>query len=134
MDWRSFRLKGRFRNLNPAFAGPNEWQRVRFIASRIWTTTLHPQSSPLVRRANDGGLLRGNKTDATITWIGHASFLIQLDGLNILTDPHWSERASPVSFAGPKRLVAPGLHFEYLPPIDLVLISHDHYDHLDLPT
>jgi N-acyl-phosphatidylethanolamine-hydrolysing phospholipase D len=94
----------------------------------------HPQTSPLVRRANDGALLRANKTDATVTWVGHASFLIQLDGLNILTDPHWSERASPVSFAGPMRLVAPGLRFEYLPPIHLVLISHDHYDHLDLPT
>lgn len=69
-----------------------------------------------------------------VTWIGHASVLVQADGLNILTDPVWSERASPVSFAGPKRVRAPGVRFEDLPRIDLVLISHNHYDHLDLPT
>jgi N-acyl-phosphatidylethanolamine-hydrolysing phospholipase D len=66
-----------------------------------------------------------------VTWVGHSSFLIQCDGLNILTDPIWSNRASPVSFAGPKRLVPVPLALENLPPIDIVLISHDHYDHLD---
>jgi N-acyl-phosphatidylethanolamine-hydrolysing phospholipase D len=69
-----------------------------------------------------------------LTWIGHATFLVQLDGVNLLTDPIWSERTSPVSFAGPRRLVPPGLRFEDLPPIHAVLISHDHYDHLDLGT
>jgi hypothetical protein len=68
------------------------------------------------------------------TWIGHSTVLIQAGGLNILTDPIWSERASPVSFVGPKRARAPGIRFEDLPPIDLVLISHNHYDHMDLPT
>lgn len=66
-----------------------------------------------------------------VTWIGHSSFLIQCDGLNILTDPIWSPRASPVSFAGPRRLVPAAVPFERLPPIDITLISHDHYDHLD---
>jgi L-ascorbate metabolism protein UlaG (beta-lactamase superfamily) len=69
-----------------------------------------------------------------VTFINHATTLIQIDGLNILTDPIWAERTSPVSFAGPKRRRPPGLRFEDLPPIDLVLISHNHYDHLDLPT
>jgi L-ascorbate metabolism protein UlaG (beta-lactamase superfamily) len=69
-----------------------------------------------------------------VTWIGHSTVLIQTQGLNILTDPIWSERASPVSFAGPKRVRAPGVAFDALPPIDLVLVSHAHYDHLDLPT
>lgn len=69
-----------------------------------------------------------------ITWVGHATFLIQVHGLNILTDPVWSRRASPVSWAGPSRLVAPGISWDALPPIDAVLISHDHYDHLDRPT
>jgi L-ascorbate metabolism protein UlaG (beta-lactamase superfamily) len=71
---------------------------------------------------------------ARITFIGHATVLIQVAGLNILTDPLWSERASPFSFAGPKRVQAPGVAFDALPKIDVVLISHNHYDHLDLPT
>lgn len=66
-----------------------------------------------------------------ITWIGHSSFLLQCDGLNILTDPVWAARASPVSFIGPHRLVPPAIPFEQLPPIDITLVSHDHYDHLD---
>jgi L-ascorbate metabolism protein UlaG (beta-lactamase superfamily) len=69
-----------------------------------------------------------------LTWIGHSSFLLQVNGLNILLDPVYSERASPFSFAGPKRLVPPGVRFEDLPPIDAVVISHNHFDHLDKPT
>ena len=69
-----------------------------------------------------------------VTWIGHATVLVQTQGLNILTDPIWSERSSPFSFGGPKRVRAPGVAFERLPKIDLVLISHNHYDHMDLPT
>ena len=66
-----------------------------------------------------------------VTWINHATALIQMDGLNILTDPIWSDRCSPVSFAGPKRVRPPGIRFEDLPPIDVVLVSHNHYDHMD---
>lgn len=69
-----------------------------------------------------------------VTWIGHATVLVQTQGINILTDPIWSERASPFSFVGPKRVRAPGVRFEDLPEIDAVLISHNHYDHMDLPT
>ncbi|NVO29480.1 MBL fold metallo-hydrolase [Donghicola sp. C2-DW-16] len=72
--------------------------------------------------------------DLTITMVGHATMLIQIQGKNILTDPVWSDRASPVSFAGPQRVTAPGIAFENLPPIDLVLLSHSHYDHMDLTT
>jgi L-ascorbate metabolism protein UlaG (beta-lactamase superfamily) len=67
-------------------------------------------------------------------YVGHASWLVQTAGLNILIDPIWSERASPVSFAGPKRVNDPGIAFDKLPPIDAVLVSHGHYDHLDMPT
>ena len=68
------------------------------------------------------------------TIVGHASVLIQAGGLNVLTDPVWSERASPLAFAGPRRVWAPGIAFEALPPIDAVLLSHNHYDHMDLST
>jgi L-ascorbate metabolism protein UlaG (beta-lactamase superfamily) len=70
----------------------------------------------------------------TITMIGHATLLIQAGGVNLLTDPVWSERASPFSNVGPKRVNAPGVAFEHLPPIHAVLLSHNHYDHLDLAT
>ncbi|ETR77650.1 membrane protein [Afipia sp. P52-10] len=68
------------------------------------------------------------------SFVGHASWLIQAAGLNILVDPVWSERASPFSFAGPKRVNDPGIPFGKLPPIDAVLVSHGHYDHLDVAT
>jgi len=77
---------------------------------------------------------RVNGKDLRVTFVNHATALIQTEGLNILTDPVWSERASPVAWAGPRRHRPPGLRFEELPPIDLVLISHNHYDHLDIET
>ena len=69
-----------------------------------------------------------------LCYVGHATTLIQTAGLNILTDPIWSERASPFSFIGPKRVRDPGIAFDKLPPIDIVLVSHNHYDHLDAAT
>ncbi len=69
-----------------------------------------------------------------IVHLGHASFLYQVAGLNLLIDPVYAQRASPFSFAGPKRVNAPGVAFEDLPPIDAVLVTHNHYDHLDLAT
>lgn len=67
-----------------------------------------------------------------ITWLGHSTLLVELDGRRLLIDPVWGERASPFSFAGPKRWYAPPLPLEELPEIDAILISHDHYDHLDV--
>jgi N-acyl-phosphatidylethanolamine-hydrolysing phospholipase D len=66
-----------------------------------------------------------------ITWVGHATFLVQIGGINLLTDPIWSRRASPLRWLGPARMTPPGLELGTLPPIDVVLVSHDHYDHLD---
>jgi N-acyl-phosphatidylethanolamine-hydrolysing phospholipase D len=73
----------------------------------------------------------GAAMQPAFTWVGHSTVLAQFSGLNVLTDPMFSERASPVSFAGPKRAQPPGLSLQQLPHIDLVLVSHDHYDHLD---
>lgn len=69
-----------------------------------------------------------------VTFVNHATILLQMDGLNILTDPVWSKRASPVTWSGPKRHKAPGVQLEDLPPIDIVLLSHNHYDHMDTAT
>jgi L-ascorbate metabolism protein UlaG (beta-lactamase superfamily) len=69
-----------------------------------------------------------------VTWLGHSTMLVEVDGVRILTDPVWGERTSPLSWIGPRRWYAPPLQLEDLPPIDAVVISHDHYDHLDTPT
>lgn len=77
---------------------------------------------------------RISKGEMRITFVNHSTVLIQMDGVNILTDPIWSERASPVTWAGPHRVRPPGIRYEDLPPIDAVAVSHNHYDHLDVPT
>lgn len=74
---------------------------------------------------------RAGETEFTATWVGHATVLLQLAGLNILTDPIFSRRASPVQWMGPRRVMDPGLPINALPPIDVVVLSHNHYDHLD---
>lgn len=82
----------------------------------------------------DVAYLKANRSEDTVTWIGHSSFLVQCGGLNLVTDPHLSERASPFQFAGPKRMTPPAMGYADLPPLDLALISHNHYDHLDEAT
>ena len=124
-------VEGGFQNVNSSVQRASGFTRFRFMWSRAWAPA---RTSDVPRVANDGAALRANGSDPTVTWIGHATVLVQLQGTNLLTDPHWGERASPLSWAGPKRLQPPGLAFEDLPPIDVVLISHDHYDHLDLGT
>jgi L-ascorbate metabolism protein UlaG (beta-lactamase superfamily) len=70
----------------------------------------------------------------SVTFIGHSTFYLQIGGIRVLTDPIWSERCSPVSFAGPRRARSPGQKLDALPGVDLLLVSHNHYDHMDLPT
>ena len=119
-----------FRNVDPDYA----YSLTSRVAHVVGRPPAPPRGRPLEVVPNDGSALRGPLATPLLTWIGHSTFLVQLDGINLLTDPIWSERTSPVAFAGPRRLVPPGLQFEALPPIHAVLISHDHYDHLDLPT
>ena len=91
---------------------------------------------PTPQISADLGFIRRNAAAGTqmipaVTWIGHATMLVQAGGLNVLTDPIFSRRASPVQFLGPKRVQQPGIALEDLPHIDVVVISHNHYDHLD---
>lgn len=91
-----------------------------------WPESLPAKNHPLIPLAPN------QKVSAT--FINHATFLLQFPGMNVLTDPVYSERTSPFTFAGPKRVRPPGVPFELLPKIDVVVISHNHYDHLDLET
>jgi len=93
-----------------------------------------PQFIPDIEKPNFNHISQPDPECIQVTWIGHSTFLIQVEGYNILTDPMFSERASPVSFAGPKRWVPPGIPISDLPFIHAVIISHNHYDHLDAPT
>jgi N-acyl-phosphatidylethanolamine-hydrolysing phospholipase D len=119
-----------FRNVDPRYA----YSVVARIAHVVGRPPARDRGRPLEVLASDLAALRGPAAAPALTWIGHATFLMQLDGVNILTDPHWGDRTSPVSFAGPRRLLPPGVPFDDLPPIHAVVISHDHYDHLDLDT
>jgi L-ascorbate metabolism protein UlaG (beta-lactamase superfamily) len=106
------------------------WTAVKFLASA------QPAPWPeFVENRPDSHLDCGLASDqAAVTFVNHATVLIQLAGYNILTDPIWSERASPLSWIGPKRVREPGIPFDALPRIDLVVVSHNHYDHMDLET
>jgi L-ascorbate metabolism protein UlaG (beta-lactamase superfamily) len=117
----------KFRNLEAAF-NPS------FRDFLLWIFRRRPKSWPRSVRNNPhppppGSVASG---ELAVTFIGHASFLLQFPGAAVLTDPIFSERASPVSWAGPRRVRQPGLTFLQLPRIDLVLLSHDHYDHMDV--
>src|SRR5437867_4847588 len=101
-----------------------------------WKLTSRPEPSPSfipdVEPSQPPPRVNGNALRVTL--VNHSTVLLQQRGSNILTDPIWSERASPLSWIGPRRRRKPGVSFEDLPSIDAVLISHNHYDHLDLPT
>ncbi len=118
------------------FYNPNAPQAPGFRGFIRWKRTARPEPSPsfvsdveqtIPPRRIEGRELR-------TTFVNHSTLLLQQKGLNILTDPIWSERTSPFSWIGPRRHRIPGVAWEDLPPIDTVLLSHNHYDHLDLPT
>lgn len=138
--------RGTARSANPYYCGPetDHFDGTRFfnpggtpdktlrdvlrwrLSSRFARWPTHVAITPAVPAPRVEG--------CRVTMVGHATVLLQLAGLNILTDPVWSSRASPFSFVGPRRVTAPGIAFDDLPRIDAVLLSHSHYDHLDLRT
>ena len=116
----------RFHNLEPMPLGFADRIRREFTKSQgPWNSFSPGVPAPCpVNRVGDGRM--------RVTWVNHATVLIQMDGVNILTDPIWAPRSFPR--VGPKRRKPPGIDFESLPPVDVVLVSHDHQDHMDLPT
>ncbi len=118
----------RFVNLDPV-KPKSMWTVIKWRLSSKrtrWSTDTSSAASEFSPNTNSRGL--------RYTFINHSTFLIELNGLTILTDPIWSDRCSPVTWAGPQRVRAPGIRLETLPKINVVLISHNHYDHMDLPT
>ncbi len=107
---------------------PGPFTMAPFLLRKAWTTLAgRAGAAPAV--PFDRAAMAENPS---VTWIGHSTLLVRMDGVTFLTDPIFSERASPVSFAGPRRLVAPGVPLAALPLIDFVTLSHDHYDHTDV--
>lgn len=133
---KSHHTENGFKNPNPNFETKGFWNVIVWQFQRFQLpNSLDPSDyPPFPVVGNDGSELNANTSKLSVTWIGHATTLIQVDGVNILSDPIWSERCSPVSFIGPKRYTPPGIKIEDLPKIDIVILSHNHYDHTDLPT
>jgi L-ascorbate metabolism protein UlaG (beta-lactamase superfamily) len=125
-----------FQNVSPEFRLPSTWARVGHFVAHL-PDTLGPAGSPprpLGRAAVDHAAL-ADPARPHLTWVGHATLLVQLDGVSLLTDPAWSSRVGPFGgTVGVQRITPPGVALDELPRIDAVLISHDHYDHLDEPT
>jgi N-acyl-phosphatidylethanolamine-hydrolysing phospholipase D len=119
---------GGFRNPWPASQPHGIGDLLKWVLSRQRPRSPDIVGEP-VRPVKAG--LEAAGTGLAVTWIGHSTFLIQSGAVNVLTDPIWSNRASPVQFAGPRRHAPPGLDLDRLPDIEAVFISHDHYDHLD---
>ena len=124
-----------FRNRHPVLAGLRDLTAPRPTLSEfLCGGSRRVPSAPLPAVDPRAGWLRASDSGLRVTWLGHSTVLIEIDGLRVLTDPVWGPRASPSRLAGPKRFQPVPVALKALPAIDLVLVSHDHYDHLDYPT
>jgi N-acyl-phosphatidylethanolamine-hydrolysing phospholipase D len=124
-----------FKNLHIEEPGKSffDFLKMRFFSDEPWADHFALADQVPVQQVDLAGINQPSLTPQ-VTWLGHSSFLIQYKGKTILTDPIFSDRASPVSFSGPKRYVKHPMDYQQLPQIDVVVISHNHYDHLDSET
>lgn len=129
------RFDGRvFRNTYPVSAGLKPGVERPTVRDFLCPTEDRIPSSPLPLVDPRPLWSKRSSSGLRVTWLGHSTLLIEIDGARILTDPVWGERASPVPFAGPKRFHPPPVSLDALPPLDAIIITHDHYDHLDRTT
>ncbi|MFA6455921.1 MAG: MBL fold metallo-hydrolase [Bacteroidota bacterium] len=119
-----------FINTDPGFTEAEFTEMAPWILKKLPSSFSSAEKVEIPRVYNDGVLL-GEHKPYTATWIGHSTVLVQMEGQTFLTDPVWSSRVGPFKWAGTERISEPGLAIEKLPPIDFILISHNHYDHLD---
>ena len=127
-------VDGAFVNTAPVTQGLKKGTATPTIAEFLCGGQRRTPRAPLPSQSPLSAWQRAPETGLRATWLGHSTVLLELDGARILTDPVWAERASPVAFAGPKRFQPVPVAIAELPPLDAVVISHDHYDHLDYPT
>lgn len=127
-QWQDGHFKNKLEANEPEFF-PTLWQ---------WMTGgsehASPQQAPKVLKRQAEEFVEAPATGLRVTWFGHSTLMVEIEGYRVLIDPVWGDRASPFTWAGPERFHAPVIPLEALPELDAVLISHDHYDHLDLPT
>jgi len=120
----------RFVNLTGPRVLPGVQVMFPFLLRKVWTSLVPRTGAARVIPFRRAAMMH----NPSVTWIGHSTMLVRMDGMTFLTDPVFSHRVGPASFVGPTRLVPPGVPLAQLPEIDFVLLSHDHYDHTDLPS
>jgi L-ascorbate metabolism protein UlaG (beta-lactamase superfamily) len=125
---------GVFHNTHAAVPGLKKGTTLPTLGEFLCGGQRRTPLSPLPSMSPIEAWARPIETGLRATWLGHSTVLLEIDGARVLTDPVWGERASPLSFAGPKRFQPVPVDVPALPPLDAVVISHDHYDHLDYPT
>lgn len=123
-----------FKNVHPAAPGLKKGTAIPTMREFLCGGQRRTPSGPLPVMSPLDAWRRPVETGLRATWLGHSTVLVEIDGLRVLTDPVWGERVSPMSFAGPKRFHPAPAALASLPPLDAVIVSHDHYDHLDHPT
>ncbi len=124
----------RFRNLHPVMPGLRDPDASMSLSEFLCGGERRVPRAPLPSMNPLGTWARPPASGLRATWLGHSTLLLEIDGLRVLTDPVWGRRASPSSLAGPKRFQPVPVALRAMPPVDLVIVSHDHYDHLDYPT
>lgn len=122
--------QARYQNLDQEASHGSLWTRLAFFGRRITTPFRSSKGAAPVYSSPQSQAHDKN----SVQWVGHSTLLVSMQGMNFITDPIWSDTPSPVPPLGPSRFVPPGLTIEQLPDIDFVLISHNHYDHLDVPS